>query len=370
VHLRNGNFIDGQLVGEDGGAITLRIRAGDLTLRRDQVDRVELIRLRILNEPPAPPAKAMVSREQGAPAVTLPAGPPESGKCSDFPGDRGVPESARKRVDFLLRGWDNSLLGDRALLARELNKVAPQAVSYCAWLLERRRDQVPVEPLCDALARTGDQAAVPALGSVCRSPSSVHRAAAVKGLVQMDREEGTPLLLDILGDDSSEVWKPASLYLISKARDGGAPRLAEQLLGRMRQAAGKRTGFLQTLAVLDDPEARREVTEVLRRGGIPEKHDGLQALAARSSPDDVPLVLPLLEESDRGILQSASIFLGKMKCRPAAAHLIPLLEREDSGVVSNAHWALKQITGLNYGPEASLWRSWLGTGGNATSARE
>lgn len=370
VHLRNGNFIDGQLVGEDGGTVTIRIKVGDLALRRDQVDRVELVCMRVLNERPAPSAKAKMVREQGPPAAAPSAAPPEPGRDSEFPGDRSVPETARKRVDFLLGRWDKSLPGDRELRARELSKVAPEALPYLAWLLEKRRDQVPVGLLCDALARTKDPAAGPILESVMRSTSGAHRAAAVKGLVEWDREEGIRPLLDALGDDAPDVWKPASQYLVSKARERGVPRLAEEVLGRMRRAGVKKAGFLQTLAVLDDPEARREVEEVLRRGEIPEKHDVLQALAARASPDDAPLVLPLLEESDRGILQSASVFLGRLKHRPAAALLVPLLESGDPGIVSNAHWALRQISGLNYGPDASLWRSWLEKPGNAADVTE
>jgi HEAT repeat protein len=220
------------------------------------------------------------------------------------------------------------------------------------------------------MAKTGDPGAISALGSLSRSGSVEHRAAAVKGLVQMDRKETLPLLIDALGDDSREVWGPVSRYLVSKAKEDPDLRLVREIQERLRKTGGSRTGLLQTLAILDDPDARREVEGWLQSGTAADKHDVLQALISRSRPDDLSLVLPLFEETDRGILQSASIHLGKMKCRPAIVRLIPLLEKEDAGIVANAHWALRQITGLNYGPEAPAWRSWLGTAGNMANTKD
>src|SRR5258706_9153339 len=49
VHLRNGNFVDGQLIKDTEHEVMLRLRVGEMGIRRDQIDRVELIKMKSLN---------------------------------------------------------------------------------------------------------------------------------------------------------------------------------------------------------------------------------------------------------------------------------------------------------------------------------
>jgi len=46
VHLRNGNTIDGQLVNEGKSAVVLKLKAGEMQIRKDMIDRVEMVRMR------------------------------------------------------------------------------------------------------------------------------------------------------------------------------------------------------------------------------------------------------------------------------------------------------------------------------------
>src|SRR6185436_5678046 len=54
VHLTNGNFIDGQLVKETAASVLLRLRSGEMTIRRDMIDRVEFVKMRDRNQVPIP----------------------------------------------------------------------------------------------------------------------------------------------------------------------------------------------------------------------------------------------------------------------------------------------------------------------------
>lgn len=52
---------------------------------------------------------------------------------------------------------------------------------------------------------------------------------------------------------------------------------------------------------------------------------------------------------------TALVGLGDLESIPA---LIDLLGGEDRGLVQNAHWGLKELTGLSYSPEAQAWARW------------
>src|SRR5579863_8190075 len=54
VHLRNGNFIDGDLVKQSSKEVVLRLRSGEISIRSDQIDRLEFVKMRDVREVPAP----------------------------------------------------------------------------------------------------------------------------------------------------------------------------------------------------------------------------------------------------------------------------------------------------------------------------
>src|SRR5262245_25732182 len=52
VHLINGNFIDGQLIKDSPQQVLLQIKAGEMAIRRDLIDRVEFVKMRDRWTPP------------------------------------------------------------------------------------------------------------------------------------------------------------------------------------------------------------------------------------------------------------------------------------------------------------------------------
>src|SRR5258708_18777177 len=52
IHLRNGNFIDGKVISDKPGEVILLLKSGELTVRRDQIDQVEIVKMRSWNEKP------------------------------------------------------------------------------------------------------------------------------------------------------------------------------------------------------------------------------------------------------------------------------------------------------------------------------
>lgn len=76
---------------------------------------------------------------------------------------------------------------------------------------------------------------------------------------------------------------------------------------------------------------------------------------------DAPLKVrlrPYLDESKPGPCRAAITALTALHDEEALSGLIPLLASESGGMRENAHWALKQLTGLNLGPSADVWGRW------------
>src|SRR5437867_3665099 len=67
-HHKNGNFIDGESILQKTDDVILKLKSGEIAIRRDTIDRIEFIKLRGLSEKPEeienpkPPAEASGAR--------------------------------------------------------------------------------------------------------------------------------------------------------------------------------------------------------------------------------------------------------------------------------------------------------------------
>jgi HEAT repeat protein len=125
VHLRNGNVIDGQMVANTDKAVTLSIRGGDLDIRKDQVDRIELVKMRSLLEKPKPVMTALAApskMKKGKPVPTIDA-------------------VVRAKVDQNLSLFTNASPTLRDQLTRELAQ-RPGTAAYLVSKMEDVQDDV------------------------------------------------------------------------------------------------------------------------------------------------------------------------------------------------------------------------------------
>ena len=142
VHLRNGNFIDGELVRQSAKEIVLRLKSGEMGVRRDQIVRVELIKMKGIEEKPeevAKPKPPPVPIE----STTSPAPAPSAPKKARPPAEGAYKASAelKARVDPLLDQLGAAAPDDVAPLARTLVEMEGDAHAYLAasWRSRPRR---------------------------------------------------------------------------------------------------------------------------------------------------------------------------------------------------------------------------------------
>lgn len=350
VHLRNGNFVDGSLLGESDRDIVLQLRVGEITIRRDQVVRVEFIKIRAREEAPEErtrkPAKKPAAPEKVAPQErpTTPASDPR------------VPEEVRGRVDAAIALWKSTRYREKDLAA-DLEAIGRTAVPYLAALIDRNHDPAIVEPVCAALGRLRDARALPALANLLSSDVRKERESAVKALVALNLKECEAPLVAALGDDTGGVWRPASEALVRMKREGTIPDPSEKLMAKALKAESP-FPYAMTLGELGSTQAH----EGLRRLADSREENlvfaALQALRVLGDPADGALVQSSLQVQSAKVIKLAALFLGELKFRPAVPDLINLLGADDASVTADVHWALKQITGQTFSADPSLWKRW------------
>src|SRR5688572_16477160 len=153
VHLRNGNCIDGDLVGKTDLQVTLKLSVGEIHIRRTQIDRIEFVKMKSYNEP----AVIVESKRGGktAPQIAQPAVPktedPAAATADSADAVPGhISRSVVEAVDLAISIWKRTPSGERQELSDSLASLGPVAVPYLEFLLEKRAASAPLEPVAKA----------------------------------------------------------------------------------------------------------------------------------------------------------------------------------------------------------------------------
>src|SRR5689334_13486442 len=90
IHLRNGNFIDGKVTADKPNEVILLMAAGEMAIRRDQIDRVEVVKMKSYND------KAIIL-DTPKPKKDDPSAP-RTGKVVEVI----TPEQIKRKVDIMI----------------------------------------------------------------------------------------------------------------------------------------------------------------------------------------------------------------------------------------------------------------------------
>lgn len=358
VHLRNGNVIDGDLVQLNDREALLKIRVGEIAIRRGQIDRIEFIKMRTIRErPPVVMEKPKAAKpvEPGAVPVSVKA---SKEPMAPLPSPSGVSELLRANADALVAAWERGQSSDRQL-ARQFEELGVEITPYLSLLLEQRTMSVPAGAISVALGRLGDPRAIPGLSvALGKGDQADDRKHALESLIKFGTAETYKPILEALNDPSSDVWKAAKDHLVEKFRKGELPDLPDTLSNRMGNAENK-LSYALALGGLDSPTAHKELLYLLSTGDEFGRRAAVQGLSVRPSVDDGLAITRLLSTRDTMVQREACLFLGKCKFAGAVPDLIELMGEENPGLVSNVHWALREITGERLASDQKLWKTWF-----------
>jgi len=139
---------------------------------------------------------------------------------------------------------------------------------------------------------------------------------------------------------------PALSMLVHRLPPGLLPALVEAV-GETRDPRGAE---VLGQALLQREDLAAQVAAQVRLVG-PSRH-----LAVNG--ELCALLRPHLEDENSGLQRATILALGALEDYPCLPRLIDFLESDDVGLQRNALWALREITDLRFGEQASRWRDW------------
>ncbi len=273
-----------------------------------------------------------------------------------LPGAQAAPVDAREDVHRVIDAWKRVPETPQVELTQALVSLGGAATGYLCELLDSDYPGAPVEPLAEAIGRVGHRNAPETLGRLLSSGVESERSVAVEALGNLRVREACPHLLRALDDAERSVVKRVEAILLEKHQlESWVARAV-----RERLRVVKDMGSLGKLLGEKGGEETHELLVELVGDWRPDfQLAGLQGLYVDGRPEDGEVVTQVMgTDGARAVRMQAALVLGKLRFTGGVRSLIDQLYEDDQGLCSNAHWALKRITGLKLKADPGLWEQW------------
>lgn len=392
IHLRNGNFLDGQIVRQSPSEVQLLLKGGQMHVRRDQIDRIEIVKMKhvsdkeiVMTPPPAPPGPAVAPAPAKAPA---PAGRRPRGSAASA----GVSAEVKAKAEAIFDRLRNGSPEQKAEAGTRLRDLGPDAAVYAADVLDTL-DDGSIGIVASILVDLKSPDVVTIVQGKLSNPRPRVRteAAAVLGACAEKPEDVRPLL-PLLNDASPLVVLPA---LSALARHG----VTDAAAPAARLAASKdpdvRRGALKALVeIAKKQESLGDLaslfSDLLEKSTGDAKSDVLTEIGSAKLAALAPQVAALLDEENPSVRAKAAQVVGdlgdretgtavlerlpdetdkwtrvflaqaalKLRLQNALDPLIEWMDAEDADVRVAAYESLKKLSGQDHGIKKDAWVAW------------
>ncbi|HVR86845.1 MAG TPA: HEAT repeat domain-containing protein [Planctomycetota bacterium] len=390
VHLRNGNFIDGKIVLVNDREVRLDVAPGQISFRRDMVDRIELMKMRSLGEKPKldPPLKNSSVGVRGSERTSAAAtGRHRASSLLPPVLDRGSKERVeailgRLRIanpdqkDDLVAELARLGPGAAPYLASQLGNVddescqrlslaliklkEPAALPYLAEALEDDRPYVRIHALL-VIGETGTIDSAAPVRALLSDPQDAVRASAIMALDRLGDANSLPEILDCLDSPDGAVRVAAINAALDLARKSDKmERTAEGLRKALDKSSGKATlDFISAIGRTGRQEQWSYIGPFLRDADPKTRATAAAALAGLAAPASEELILVrLAQEDDKRTRVQLAAAVRALKAMKAVEPLIGWLKSEDPDVSAAAEMALRAMTGQQFGVDYAKWSQW------------
>jgi HEAT repeat protein len=390
VHLRNGNFIDGKIILVNDREIHLEVIPGQMTFRRDMVDRIELMKMRSLGEPPKldPPLKKPGVRPKDG-GEALP-----GASIRSRAGGLEAPaldQSSKLRVEAILGRLRIANPDQKDDLVAELARLGPSAAPYLASQMGSVDDE-SCQRLTQALIKLKEPSALPylvdALGddrayvriqallvigdtgtmesaapvrSMLGDPQEAVRASAIMALHHLGDADSLPEILACLESKDASVRIAAINAALELARKNGRmDRAAEEMRKALDNSSGKATlDFISAIGRTGRSDQWTSISRYLRDVDPKTRATAAAAMVALAAPASEELVLGrLAQEDDKRTRVQLAAAVSALKAMKAIEPLIGWLQSEDPDIGTAAEMALRVLTGQKFGVDYAKWSQW------------
>lgn len=380
VHLRNGNFIDGQIIARSDASVTMRIVGGEITFKYGMIDRIELVKMKDIKQ-----KEILIDKPKG-PVVKPPTDTPNVPKPPEVKGD------VRAQVLAIVKKWRAAGKDARFEVQKELIPLGPEAATVLLNNLEAFVEaelQGLVEPTVSELKPDGAAALIqPAL----KSPKASLRASAATMLGDLNDRGSTRDIAALLTDVESKVRGAAigslhklkatdaieSIAKLGVDPDQGIRNIAMAITidlcreanrindtiylfkDLLNQAKGDvKADIALSLGRTNLKEAADPLVQLLRDDNANARSMALVSLAnldARQVSNDI--ADNMRAERDRGTRIYYITTSQALKIRKSIPILLDWMEDQDEGIRTSAQGALRAISNQNLGIDIAAWRAW------------
>jgi HEAT repeat protein len=387
VHLKNGNFIDGDLVKDAPNEVILRLKVGEMKIRRDQIDKVEFVRMKSSNSPaiyrPDPKKGEAGKNDPGKTDAPPPSKVPDS-----------TPESIKKKVDMILFKFKNSPGGDdKQIPYEEIGALGEEAAIYLALraaafdmktqdaigaaLVSLKPTAKVVAVLENHLASESPVLRAFAMNVLCISGGDGAKSRYLRPMLKDPDARVRTMALSMLGSSTDRDWIEPMLDLSTdKDRDvrsralriaqnlsekhGAVDKLTAVMVANLSNSDNAvRIDALQVLGLLGQKDTWIHLARALNDTDAPIRAAAAQALASVAAPESADDVLSAVgREQDRATKLQLAVVVQKLRLVKAVETLIKWLGESDVELSKTAQITLQVLTGETFGPDTEKWTAW------------
>ena len=370
VHLRNGNYLEGGLAGRTETSVTLRQPWGEIIVRNDQIDRIELVKIKSYKDPEILIKKRAVAKpSESKEAITKPTPATPVADKTDTTVESGVvpstiPPAVVLSVDQAINVWKTAAGNERTDLTQMLTVLGEDAAPYYEFLLEKRTQSTPLMPVTMAFLAVAEDKFIDFSERMMMAPNMEVREAAITGLSKAGSPRRIPVVMKAMEDTSPSVWRIATETLLEASKQDDHGRALVDLIAARVQNSPNATAFAIALSRIGGTQAHQVLWDMVNSPDETIRLSGLHGIGLLLDPEDGARMLNLLRDSSMMVRKSSCLNLGKMKYRPATATLVGLLRDDDPGFSKNVRWSLTEITGQLVSDKNEAWTEWWETVGS------
>jgi len=338
IYLRNGNFIDGRVIRDNVGEVILLLKSGEMAVRRDQIDRVELIKMRSWNEKPTvltAPKPVAPTDVNSRPNPNTPAPTVET------------PEAIRKKVDLMIFKLKTSAAGEKEFNIDELQQLGEEAAVYLASKLPTIDAKLIHAAGAALISLKPTPKVVEVLEPLVSNASGPVREAAATILVVTGGESARGRFIRPLFTDPDPKVRESALGLLGNVEDGdwfdSACDLSQDPVKEVRTRAMRLARTIAQKQGWMDRYLRALATQV----GNPDagvRADALAMFGGLGIKESWTHVTPALGDSESMVRAAAAQALMQLAVPESGEAIVSAMNREDD------RWTRVYLAGG--GPEA------------------
>ena len=391
ITLRNGNFIDGQLIRNLDYEVVIALSFGRMTIRRDQILKIERITIRSIEEKPEeiPIPVDNPPRIDPFDKPLVPITPPED-PTSTSPSSTH-PTASNAPVDAILGRLRRTRGSRKEDVAKMLVPLGPGAARYLAGKLPDLNVEIR-DLVGDAIGEIKDPGSIPILRRHLKHRDPEVRLTTLRTIGQiggkdtakvvrpfLDDSDSIVLLtvLDILGQlgDTRSMGRIAALArspernvrsralgaLGTIARDNNMEdRLQDLLVSIMDRTRGEvKADIVLSLANLKSEDLWEEFTSLLRDDAPEVRAAAANTLINMRDRRRGPAIVDQIgQERVPFVRVKLAVAAERLNLRGAIEDLIGWLESDEIEVRRAAQDALKKLTRQRFGADVEKWLEW------------